>query len=135
MAVQIEFTLNAWAMALGIEPKTLAKKLTQSSLPNEGQLCARDVFTALSGEKDASIIRLNNAKADELEQDRKVRDKELVEIPTAERLLWLELLGPLKQEMDLMPEKLAPMLSEDSQRVAVLREWVEETKRKILKEK
>ena len=79
-AINIEFTVNAWAKALGTTEATLKSKLTKADLPNTGLIPARHVFSALHGEKEASVIRLNNARADKEEQEKRVRDGELVEI-------------------------------------------------------
>jgi hypothetical protein len=87
----------------------------------------------MAGERDASIIELNREKTAALALARRKEEGELIDLPTVERLIWQELLGPLKQEMDLMPAKLAPLLGDDP--VKVLTEWVEETKRKLVKGK
>ena len=131
----IEHSITAWSKALVMHHDTLRGKLDKSGVPKSDLYTARQIFQALHGEKDASVIRNNNAKAEQLEKENRVRDGELVEIPKAERMLWLELLFPLKQEIDLMPEKLSPLLTgDDAGRVTVLRDWWEETKRKLLKE-
>ena len=138
MAIQIAFTINAWSKALGISERTLAIKLTKSGHSIRGrEVSAKQILDALTGEKDASLIRLNDAKSTALEQKQKIKDGLLVELPTAERILWAELLGPLKQELDAMPQKLAPMVNPDSAQSAqkILFAWVEDTKKKLLKGK
>ena len=133
MAVQIEHTISAWSKAIGVSESTLEVKLTKEGLPNKGLIRARDIISAMAGERDASIIELNREKTAALALARRKEEGELIDLPTVERLIWQELLGPLKQEMDLMPAKLAPLLGDDP--VKVLTEWVEETKRKLLKGK
>jgi len=135
MAIQIEYSLNAWSKALGLDEKTLASRLSKAGLPNGGQIPARDVVAALAGSKDATVIRLNTARAERLELENRVRDAELINIPSAERLFWQELLFPLKQELDMMAEKLAPLLTGDeSERLTVLRDWWETVKSRFFKE-
>ena len=133
MAVQIEHTISAWSKAIGVSESTLEVKLTKEGLPNKGLIRARDIISAMAGERDASIIELNREKTAALALARRKEEGELIDVPTVERLIWQELLGPLKQEMDLMPAKLAPLLGDDP--VKVLTEWVEETKRKLVKGK
>ena len=137
MAVQIKFTLNAWAKAIAVQERTLAIRLTKAGFKNNGLISAKEIIDAMCGEKDASIIRLNDAKAKQLEQKEKIRDEVLVELPVAERELWGNLLGPLKQEMDAMPDKLAPLVNPESPASAkkLLFEWTENTKKKLIKNK
>jgi len=135
----ISFTMNAWCKAIGLQEKTLAIRLTKAGHKIEsGQLIsAKQIVDAIGGEKDAAMTRLTDERTLALEQKRKLKDSTLVEVPTAERILWAELLGPLKQELDAMPQKLAQLVNPDNTPFAqkTLLDWVEDTKRKLLKGK
>ena len=68
-----------------------------------------------------------------MEKENRMRDGELVELPAAERIIWSELLMPLKQEMDLMPNRIGLLLGGESEKI--LLDWVENVKRRFYKEK
>ena len=131
--INIEFSITAWSKALVMHHETLAGKLSKAGVDKSETYTARQIFTALHGEKDASIIRQNNAKAEQLEKENRMRDGELVELPAAERIIWSELLMPLKQEMDLMPNRIGLLLGGESEKI--LLDWVENVKRRFYKEK
>lgn len=137
--VQIAFKMSAWCRAIGAGEKTLSIKLTKAGhrVPAQGLISAKQIIDAMCGEKDAAVVRNLDAKTRQLEQKEKLKDGTLVEIPTAERILWNELLGPLKQELDAMPQKIAPMVNPDDSPSAqkALFNWVEDTKKKLLKGK
>lgn len=136
---KISFSLNAWCRAIGIQEKTLAIRLTKAGtkINAYGEITARQIIDAMCGGKDESIIRLNNSKAEAIEQKQRVKNGELVDLPVAERVLWAELLFPLKQELDLMPSKLAPLVSPDNPKAAqkLIFEEVEKIKNKLMKRK
>ena len=133
----ISFRIDAWSKATGIHTATLSKKLTKAGhrIESKQLVSAKQIVDAIGGEKDAAMVRLADERTLALEQKRKLRDESLVEIPTADRVLWAELLGPLMQEMDGMPQKLAQLINPDNVAFAqtTLFNWVEDTKRKMMK--
>ena len=135
--IDISYSMHAWCKAIGIQEKTLAIKLTKAGHNvGKGKITAKQIVDAVAGEKDAAMVRNLDAKTRAIEQKEKMKDGTLVEIPTAERILWAQLLGPLKQEMDAMPQKLAILINPDnpSSAQAILFNWAEDTKRKMMKQ-
>ena len=66
----------------------------------------------------------------ELEDARKVREGELVNLATVEKLVWEKTLLPLKQAIEIMPEAQATLVNPQNPDHAkkILREWWEKTK-------
>ncbi len=132
--ITIAFSVSAWSRALGVDFKTLSTRLSKAGLPNRGQIPAQFVFTAMFGKRDASIIRLNNARAEAIEQKNKVVGGQLVELPAVDREFWQTWLWPVRQEVETMPAKLAPLLGgEEAQRV--LTQWAATTTDLFLKQR
>jgi hypothetical protein len=133
----IKATLNGWASAYGTDSNHFAAMLQRAGVVFEkgALLSAVDVFKAITfrSEKDEAIARQANAKAEEQEMINSERRKELMELAQIERVIWTDLLGPLRQELEQMPKSLSglcnPADPETAQ--AVLEQWVELTKSNI----
>jgi len=134
----ISFSVNAWCNAIGCDAKTILTKLTKAGHKVESHqlVSAKKILDSFAGEKDVAMTRLTDERTLALEQKRKIKDGSLVEVPTAERILWAELLGPLKQELDAMPQKLAQLVNPDEvkQTEKIIFDHVEEIKRKLMKQ-
>ena len=131
--VTIEFTVSAWSRALGVDFKTLSARLFNAGLPNTGKIPAHFVFTAMFGKRDASRIRLLNLQADKLERENKVRAGELVDLPTVETQFWNDWLWPVRTQVEMMPEQLAPLLGGDEAQKILMR-WATSTTEIFLKQ-
>ncbi len=126
--------LNAWSNALGVDFAVLQKMLTRAEIEyKSGDLIsAQKIFQALTfrNEKDEAIARQANAKAEEQEMINAERRKELMELSQIEKIIWNDLLGPLRLELEQMPKSLCGMCNPEEPDVAqkVLEQWVEKTK-------
>ena len=109
-------------------------KLQRAGIIYKGgqKLNAVEVFKAVlfRSEKDEAIARQANAKAEEQEMENAVRRKELMELNQIERTVWLDLLAPLRQEIEQMPKSLAGLCNPEDPETAqlMLEQWVERTK-------
>jgi hypothetical protein len=127
-------TCGAWARAYGVGQSQLIDKLQRAGIIYTGgqKLNAVEVFKAVlfRSEKDEAIARQANAKAEEQEMENAVRRKELMELNQIERTVWLDLLAPLRQEIEQMPKSLAGLCNPEDPETAqlMLEQWVERTK-------
>lgn len=132
---QLTATLFAWQTELCMDGDTLRRKLAKAEIKHEprGLIRAREIIKALVGGKDEALIRKATAEAIAIERENKVADGLLVELPVAEKAIWQALLMPLKQELELMPEKLAALVSPENPEGAqqILQDWVEQIKKQI----
>ena len=140
-SVEITATCSAWAKAYGCEQGAFVEKLQRAGIAYKTgvPLNAVDVFKAITfrSEKDEAMARQANAKAEEIEMENAQRRKELMELAQIERMIWNDLLGPLRTELEQMPKSLGGLCNPDSPETAqeVLANWVEQTKEKLRKEK
>lgn len=136
MANKDKLSLTSAAVAFGVAKETLRRALARAEIKtgDGATFTIRQCHNALAGDVRGERARLLRAQADKQEMANRVRDGALVEPPTAERIFWAELLGPLKQELDAMPQKLAPLVNPENPKSAqdLLFAWVEDTKRKLM---
>lgn len=129
--------LSAWAKAYGTDFTNMAGKLSRAGVITvKGQdVDAVDIFKAIlyRSEKDEAIARQANAKAEEQEMENAQRRKELMEFDQIERIIWNDLLAPLRLELEQMPKSLSALCNPEDQEtaLAVLEQWVERTKKNI----
>ena len=133
--IELTATVDRWAKAIGIQHRTLQIKLTKAGIMVEphGLLSARQVFTAMQGDGAAERTRLVTAKADAQEMENRRRDGELVEIAVANRMMWGDILMPLRTELDMVGENLAALVNPDNVELATkfLIKWAEQVKQNI----
>jgi hypothetical protein len=131
-------TLNAWAVVSGIDQQTLQRRLVKAGMKIEPRtlIPAADIFRVMIGGREEALTRKLNAEALKLEREEKTAEKELVSIPDAEREIWQKWIFPFWQEIQVMPQKLAPLICpEDPARAErILDDWKEQTK-KLVKER
>ena len=134
---EIVATCSAWAQGMGVEQPTLIKMLQRAGVPyiSGTKLNFVDIWKAISfrSEKDEAMARQANAKAEEIEMDNAARRKELMDVAQIQRIIWNDLLGPLRQELEQMPKNLGGLCNPDSPDTAcaVLTDWVEATKQQL----
>lgn len=130
-------TVNAWAKAYGVDQGRMATILQRAGIEYKpGTLLdAVDFIKSITfrSEKDEAIARQANAKAEEQEMENAQRRKELMEMAEIERMVWNDLLAPLRQELEQMPKSLSALCNPEDQDTAqaVLEQWVERTKLNI----
>jgi hypothetical protein len=138
MADRNKLSLTSAAVAFGVAKETLRRALARAEVKtgDGATFTIRQCHNALAGDVRGERARLLRAQADKQETGNRIRDGALVELPTAERILWAQLIGPLKQEMDAMPQKLAPLINPENPTSAqkMLFDWVDDTKRKMMKQ-
>lgn len=137
---------KSWAQAYGVDLAHLARMLQRAGIEykpgvtgNPGMLDAIDFIKAITfrSEKDEAIARQANAKAEEQEMINAERRKELMELAQIERIIWNDLLAPLRQEIEQMPKSLAAMCNPDDSETAlkVLEQWTDRLKVNLQEEK
>lgn len=135
----ISGNIATWAKALGIHRDALTRRLNRSDVKfGAGDLIpARDVYKALSGDKDAAMVRKLQAEAEAQERDNRKEDGELLESAAIEKKLWQDLLQPLRTEIEQMPKTYAAMANPQDPETArkVLEQWVEKTKQGLKERK
>lgn len=107
-ASSIKATLNAWAVNLGMEPRTLETRLRKADVELERfqELSARDVIRALMGDKEAETIRNLKADADRKEREEQEARGELVKWPEVEERITKTMILPLRQWIVTLPTTL-----------------------------
>ena len=134
---QIKATFSAWADSCGLTVENLKQKFTRSGLEWKTGIMvpACQVIQAITfrNEKDEAIARQANARAEEQEMLNAERRKELMKLAEIERVVWADLLGPLRLEMEQMPASLCGLCNPEDPETSkkVLQEWVEKTKQNI----
>ena len=134
---QISASINAWAQALGISHENFCIMLRRADVKyNPGQdLYAPDVFEAITyqSEKDKAVARKANADAESREMENAKTRKELMELAQIEKVVWNDLLQPLRTELEQMPRSLCALVNPEEPETAerVLQQWVEKTKANI----
>jgi len=134
---QITASISAWAKVAGVQHSQFVVMLKRANVEfTPGQdLSAESAFAACTfrSEKDEAIARQANAKAEEQEMINAERRKELMELAQIEKLIWGDLLGPLRTELEQMPKSLCGMCNPQDPETAeqVLQNWVEKTKLNI----
>jgi hypothetical protein len=134
---EITASIAAWAKVAGVQHSQFTVMLKRADIDyTPGQdLSAESAFAACTfrSEKDEAIARQANAKAEEQEMINAERRKELMELAQIEKVIWGDLLQPLRTEMDQMPKSLCGLCNPQEPEVAeaVLQNWVEKTKLNI----
>ena len=134
---EITASISAWAKVAGVQHSQFTVMLKRSNVeftPGK-DLTASQFFDAVTfrSEKDEAIARQANAKAEEQEMINAERRKELMELSQIEKIIWGDLLGPLRTELDQMPKSLCGLCNPQDPETAetVLLNWVEKTKLNI----
>ena len=134
---EITASINAWSKAFGCDHGQFQIMLRRAGVEYKpGQdLTAPQVFkaTTFRSEKDEAMARQANAKAEEQEMENAVRRKELMELASIERIIWVDCLAPLRMEIEQMSKSLCALCNPEEPDVAekVLQQWVEKTKQNI----
>ncbi len=133
----IEASISAWALAYGCDQTQFQRILKKAGVEYEvgKPLTADKAFAAVTfrSEKDAAIARQANAKAEEQEMLNAESRKELMSRSELEKIIWSDLLAPLRLELEQMPKSLSGLVNPADRETAekVLSEWVEKTKSNI----
>lgn len=131
----IAFAVNAWASELGCDPMSIIRRMARMEIPyKSGELISgRTIVKSMTGDKEAAATAKLLAETERINREERVAKGELVTIAEAEEQVWRKLLAPLKQEIEFLPEKVAPLANPDDIQLAqnALRSWVEEIKRGI----
>ena len=133
----IRASINAWSIAFGMSHENLCILLRRADIQyTPGQdISASDVFAAVTmrSEKDAAISRQANAKAEEQEMINAERRKQLMNVAQIEKVIWGDLLQPLRLEMEQMPKSLCALVNPQEPESAekTLQQWVEKIKLNI----
>jgi hypothetical protein len=134
---QVSATVQSWSESLGKDATTIKRKLNQQSIPfTPGKpIPARDVFRALTAEsdKDVAITERTREQTRKEKRENDVAEARLYDLDLVNRLVWHDILYPLRSELFLMPGSLAPRCSGSDTETArdVLQTWVDETLKKI----
>ena len=135
----LAFTVNAWAGAIGCDPKSIVRRLAKQRIPYEsgGLITAHDLIKCFTGDKEAAMVEKLQAETDRIHREELEAQGELVRLPVMEEKIWQRLLMPLRQELELMPEKVSALANPNNPSAALgaLRAWVEEIKRTLLEVK
>ena len=135
----LAFTAHQWYQALSMHADTFAKRLSAAGITPEahGLIAARDVMKAMGNDKDQAIARKNNADAEAREMENAQARKELLNMVECDKIIWSELLAPLRQELEQMPKQLGIQCNPQDPPMAeaVLLAWWERTKLLLIKER
>jgi hypothetical protein len=136
---KITGSIQAWADSLGVESSTIRRKLNRAEIKFEPgkQLLAFDIFRALTAEsdKDAAMTRKLDAETRKTERENSVAEGRLHDLAAVEKIIWQDLLAPLRAELLAMPRTLAPRCASTEEAVEVLQSWVDGTLQKLGKVK
>jgi hypothetical protein len=117
----IEGTVYKWSNSLGIDRKTLTQSLSRSGrhVADSEKISARDVFKAITGDKEAAMTRKLLAEAEEKERNNRIAEGEIVTVEEAAQM-YSGKIAALVQKMDSIPA-IVPGLSLE-QRQVLMRE-------------
>ena len=79
---------------------------------------------------DQERARKLSLESEALEDEKKIRNKSMVNLGEVDRLIWENILLPLKVQLEAMPDSLGPMANPTDPAAGkkTLREWWEKTK-------
>lgn len=130
-------SISAWAKSFGCQQAQFELMLRRAGVEFKAgvKLSAVDVFkaTTFRSEKDEAVARQANAKAEEQEMINAERRKELMELAQIEKIVWGDVLAPLRLELEQMPKSLCGLCNPEEPETAekILQQWVEKTKLNI----
>ena len=107
MPKSISATLSAWATELGMESRTLARKLSQASITYSahGKIRAKKIVIAAAGDNAVERARLLKAQADAQEHENKINDERWVQISEVEEMITNLYVLPLRQRLLAFPNE------------------------------
>jgi len=106
----ISNNLHAWATSLGITRETIQRALSAAGIKySGGKIAARDVFTALTGDKEAAMTRKLNAEAEAKERENRIAEGDTIPMEEAVAIYGKKIFA-LVQQLDAIPA-LVPGLS------------------------
>jgi hypothetical protein len=128
----ISATLHSWATSLGIHREALTLRLNRANIKfvTGTEIDAKDVFTAMTGDKDAAMTRKLTAEAEREERENRVAAGELLDCAAIEKKLWSEMLQPLRTLLEQQANECAANCNPQNPEVAkaVLTQWLERAK-------
>src|SRR5579872_6539108 len=131
----LSFSAHQWYLALNLHPDTFARKMAEAGVKYEvhGLISALDVHRAMNNEKDRAIARKNTADAISKEISNSEKLGTLFNLPACEKILWNDLLGPLRQEIEQMPQLCSALCNPQDPPTAqkVLEQWKERVKQTL----
>lgn len=100
----LEGTVDGWASALGRDRRTIEKGLVKVGLRFEPLrvYSAREIFSAMFGDKHAAEVRNLELDAREKEREEKIALCELVRMPEVEQSILERLVIPLTENLEGM---------------------------------
>lgn len=134
---QVRGTIQAWADSLGKDPASIKRHLNSAGIKFRvgEEIDAVDIFRAFTAdtEKDRATARKLTAEAESRERKNKIESGQLLDLTEIEKVVWGELLMPLRQALESMPRDIAPLLAGQPAEAVQrnLENWVETTKNKI----
>ncbi len=107
----LKATIHIWSNTIGIDRKTLTQALARSgkAVKDGEKIGAREVFEAITGDKEAAMTRKLNAEAECKERENRLAVGEIVTIEEA-AALYGKKISALVQPLDALPA-LVPGLS------------------------
>jgi hypothetical protein len=134
---QVSATLKAWAESLSIDPSTIKRKLARQEIKFEPgvPLTAMEIFRALNAEseKDQAITERTREETRAKKRENDIAEKRLHDLDEVERLVWQDLLLPLRHELEQMPAAMCGLCNPQEPESAkkILEQWVEKVKSNI----
>ena len=96
-------TITAWALSIGITRETLVRALVAAGMNSKPKkLSAREVFNALTGDKEAAMTRKLNAEAEAKERENRIAAGEVIDVESASQIYGKKI-AALVQNLDAMP--------------------------------
>jgi hypothetical protein len=115
----VQASLTSWSRALGIDRQQLQRALARSGTPVETRdtISARDIFNALTGDKEAAMTRKLLAEAEEKERDNRIATGDILTAEDADQKLGA-VVTSLVQSLDSLPA-LVPGLNLEQRQILV----------------
>jgi hypothetical protein len=106
----IEGTLNAWAVSIGCDDRTLAKMLVAAGVKLKPRklICAKDVFRAATGDLRAARTRRENAEADIAQVKARFAKNDAVTMSDCEDYVRT-CFQPIREAIIPMPDQMAAL--------------------------
>ncbi len=124
----IKATLNQWSQNIGIDAKTLTRRLVKANVkfkPHD-TIGAKDVFTAITGDIHSARARECTARAELLELKKTEQEGRTIDVEDMHKVLR-DILLPVRQRLLALPSEAAHLCNPaDTQFArAALLEWVD----------
>jgi hypothetical protein len=133
----MKWNLSTAALEFGASRETISRGLRANgvTVTAGNDYTTRQIYTALAGDLKYERTRRERAEADKAERENKIASGELHNVNEVEKLVWQDVLAPLRTELLTLHLTLGPKCVDAENAMEAIKCWADETLKKIGNEK